>query len=158
MQETLVQFLGWEDPTPVFLGFLGGSHGKESACNAGDLGSIPELERSPGGGHGNPFQYSHLENHHGQKSLAGYSPWGCRESATTEPLCTAQYNLHILSISGQEEVSDKLKFQALAAILCDPWVGYITFLFLWNFFHLIWHIWQFLLPSTAVVSIWFWHM
>ena len=36
-------------------GFPGGSEGKESACNAGDLGSIPGLGRSPGGGHGNPF-------------------------------------------------------------------------------------------------------
>ena len=42
--------------------FPGGSDGKESACNAGDLGSIPELGRSPGGGHGNPLQYSCLEN------------------------------------------------------------------------------------------------
>jgi len=39
------------------LGFHGGSDGKESAYNAGDLGSIPGLERSPGGGHGNPLQY-----------------------------------------------------------------------------------------------------
>ena len=43
-------------------GFPGGSDGKESACNAGDLGSIPELGRSPGGRHGNPLQYSCLEN------------------------------------------------------------------------------------------------
>ena len=45
-------------PTPVFLGFIGGSAGKESTCNADDLGSIPELGRSPGGGQGNPLQYS----------------------------------------------------------------------------------------------------
>ena len=44
------------------LGFPGGSAGKESACNAGDLGSIPELGRSPGRGHGNPLQYRVLEN------------------------------------------------------------------------------------------------
>ena len=44
------------------LGFPGGSDGKESTCNAGDLGSIPGLGRSPGGGHGNPLQYSCLEN------------------------------------------------------------------------------------------------
>ena len=36
--------------------------GKESACSAGDVGLIPELGRSPGGGHGNPVQYSRLEN------------------------------------------------------------------------------------------------
>ena len=39
-----------------------GSDGKEFACNMGDLGLIPELGRSPGGGHGNPLQYSCLEN------------------------------------------------------------------------------------------------
>ena len=43
-------------------GFSCGSAGKESACNAGDLGSIHGLERSPGEGNGNPLQYSCLEN------------------------------------------------------------------------------------------------
>ena len=65
----MVRFLGQEDllekdglPTPVFLGFPGGSADKESACNAGDLGLITGLGRSSGGEHGNPFQYSCLEN------------------------------------------------------------------------------------------------
>ena len=49
-------------PTPVFLGFPCGSVGKESACNARDLGSIPGLGRSPGEGKGYPLQYSGLEN------------------------------------------------------------------------------------------------
>ena len=44
------------------MGFLCGSDGKESACNAGDLGSIPGLGRSPGEGKGYPLQYSGLEN------------------------------------------------------------------------------------------------
>ena len=44
------------------MGFPDGSDGIESSCNAGDLGSIPGLGRSPGGGHGNPLQYSCLEN------------------------------------------------------------------------------------------------
>ena len=44
------------------MGFPGGSDGKASACNAGDLGLIPGLGRSPGEGNGNPFQYSCLEN------------------------------------------------------------------------------------------------
>ena len=65
-------------------GFPGGSDGKESACNVGDLGSIPESGRSPGRWYGNPVQYSCLENPHGQRSLTGYSPWGCTESDTTE--------------------------------------------------------------------------
>ena len=66
------------------MGFPGVSDGKESACNVGDLGLIPELGRSPGGGHGNPVQYSFLENPHGQRSLAGYSPWGYKELDMTE--------------------------------------------------------------------------
>ena len=61
-------------------GFPGSLAGKESACNVGDLGLIPGLGRSPGRGHGNPLQYSYLENLHGQRSLAGYSPWGYKES------------------------------------------------------------------------------
>ena len=72
-----------------FEGFLGGSADKESACNVGDMGLIPGLGRSPGGGHGNPLQYSCLENPHGQRSLMGYSPLGHKESDTTERLSTA---------------------------------------------------------------------
>ena len=68
--------------------FPGDSDCKESACNAGDLGSIPGLGRSPGGGHGNSLQYPCLENPHGQRSLAGYSPWGCKQSGTTDWLST----------------------------------------------------------------------
>ena len=49
----------------IFEGFPGGSDGKESACSVGDLSSVLELGGSPGGGHGNPFQYS----------LSGESPW-----------------------------------------------------------------------------------
>ena len=64
---------------------------EESACNAGDLGLISGLGRSPRGGHGNLFQYSCLENPHGQKSLLGYNPWGCKESDMTEQLSTAQH-------------------------------------------------------------------
>ena len=68
-------------------GFPGGSDGKASVCNAGDLGLIPGLGRSPGEGNGNPLQYSCLENpteSHGQRSLVGCSPWGRKESDTTE--------------------------------------------------------------------------
>ena len=76
------------------LGFPGGLAGEESACNAGDLGSIPGLGRSPGGGHGNPLQCSCLENPHRQKSLAGYSPWGHKELDMTEKLSKAQRTLY----------------------------------------------------------------
>ena len=66
------------------LAFPGGSDGKESTCNVGDVGSIPGLGGSPEGGHGNPLQYSCLENPHEQRSLVGYSPWGHKESDMTE--------------------------------------------------------------------------
>ena len=79
----------------LFLDFPGGSDGKESTCTAGDLGSIPGLGRSPGGGHGNPLQHSCLENPHGQGSLAGYSPWGRKESDTTEQLSTHAILIYI---------------------------------------------------------------
>ena len=68
----------------MYMGFPSGSDGEESACNAGDLGSIPGLGRSLGGGHGNPLLYSCLKNPHGQSSLAGYNLWGCKESDSTE--------------------------------------------------------------------------
>ena len=62
---------------------------KNQPANTGDIremGSIPASGRSPGGGHGNPFQYSCLENPHGQRSLEGYSAWGHKESDRTERL------------------------------------------------------------------------
>ena len=75
--------LNW---TEVVLCFPGVSDGKASACNAGDPGSIPGSGRSPGEGNGNPLQHSCLEKSHGWRSLTGYSPWGRKESDTTERL------------------------------------------------------------------------
>ena len=60
--------------------------GEESACQAGNTGSIPGLGRSPGGENGNPLQYSCLEDFKGQRSLAGYSPRGHKELDMTEQL------------------------------------------------------------------------
>ena len=60
---------------------------KNLPANAGDIrdaDSIPGWGRYPEGGHGNPLQYSCLESPHGQRSLAGYSPWDHAESDTTE--------------------------------------------------------------------------
>ena len=75
--------MGWDELKSAFhLDFIANLYGsfpgsspvgKESAYNAGDLGSIPGLGRSPGGGYGHPLQYSCLENPHGQRSLVGYS-------------------------------------------------------------------------------------
>ena len=72
------------------------------ACSAGDLGKTPGLGRTPGGWHGNPLQYSCLENPHGQSSVAGYSPWGRKESDMTEWL-------HIVHTSQNSSCSVSLK-------------------------------------------------
>ena len=72
--------------TCIYLGFPGSSDSKESACNAGDPGSIPGSGRSPGEGNGNPLQYSCLEKSHGWRSLVGYTPWDCKEVDMTERL------------------------------------------------------------------------
>ena len=69
--------------------------GKDSTCHARDQGLIPGLGQSPGGGHGNPLQYSCLENPHGQRSLMGCSQWGCKESDTTEQLSTAHMHKYM---------------------------------------------------------------
>ena len=59
---------------------------KYPPADAGDSGSIPMSGRSPGEEHGNPLQHSCLENHRGQRSLVGYSPWGHREWDTAKQL------------------------------------------------------------------------
>ena len=70
--------------------FPSDSDDKESICNAEHLGSTPSLGSFPGGGHGNPLHYSCLENPHRQRSLAGYSPGGCKQLDTTERPSAAQ--------------------------------------------------------------------
>ena len=105
-------------------------HLKESVCNAGDLGSIPGLGRSPGEGNGNPLQPSCLENPHGQRSLVGCNPWGLEESDMTEWLSTARMN------NPEVEVDILLKENPHGSdgksicLQCgrpgfDPWVGKI---------------------------------
>ena len=70
------------------MAFPGGSDSKESVLNAEDPGLIPGSERAPGEGNGNPLQHSCLENSMGRGACgawqATYSPWGCKESDTTE--------------------------------------------------------------------------
>ena len=63
------------DPALDYLGFPGGSDGKESACTVRDPGSIPGSGRSPREWNGYPSQYSCLEKRQGQREPVGYSPW-----------------------------------------------------------------------------------
>ena len=67
----------------------------------GDLGSITGLGKSPGGGHGNPLQYSCLENAQGQRRLVCYSPWDRRGSDTTE---VAEHTRDVILLSSVRAV------------------------------------------------------
>ena len=73
---------------------LFGSDGKETICNAGDLGPIPELGRSPGEGKAT-HSVSLPGEFHGQRSLAGYSPWGRKGSDITE--ATEHERMHVFT-------------------------------------------------------------
>ena len=72
--------------SPFLWGFPGGSDGKVSACNAGDLGSIPGSGRFPWRRKWRPTPVFLPGEFHERRSLEGYSPWGCKESGTTEQL------------------------------------------------------------------------
>ena len=75
----------------ILMGFLWGSDSKESACNAGDLNSIPGLGRFPWMRAWQPSLVFLPGGSHGQRNLAGYNSWGRKESDTTEWLRTAQH-------------------------------------------------------------------
>ena len=109
------------------MGFLGSSDGKESACNVGDLGSIPGLGRSPEGGNGHSSTLA-WRIPHGQRSLVGYSPWGCNESDTTEWLSTAQHISHIMPsttfASGRHSITISWMTGGMNTVLSENRVWY----------------------------------
>ena len=74
-----------QSPGKILESFSDSSNSKESACYAGDLGSTPGSGRSPGEGHGNPLQYSCIENSMDRGPWqATYGPWGLKKLDTTE--------------------------------------------------------------------------
>ena len=85
-------------PAPVFMGFPGGSDGKESTCKAGNVGSIHGLGRSPGRGPGNPLQYSCLESPWTEE-LRGIQSMGSQRVNMTEQLSTAQHSKYFTSFN-----------------------------------------------------------
>ena len=85
------------------MGFPGGSDDTEPACNAGDLGSILGLGRSPEEGNGNPLHYSCLENSTDREILAGYTPWGHKELNRTERLTLFKLNIGETSLQVSKE-------------------------------------------------------
>ena len=116
------------------MGFPGGSDYKDTTCNEGDLGLILGLGRSPRGGHGNPG-LPHcrwcLENPRGQRSLVGYSPWGRKESDTTEWLNTCVYEGMCLCLCSDVClcINNLCRYRhvyAYIGILCLPADRYLT--------------------------------
>ena len=86
------------------LGFPVSSAGKQSACNAGDPSLIPGLGCSPGGRAWQPTPVFLPGESYGQRSLAGYSPWGCKESDRTECLTlssTSFKSIHSMSFRSE---------------------------------------------------------
>ena len=81
-----------------FQGFPGGSDGKASASNAGNLGSITGSGRSPGEENGKPLQYPCLEKSHRQRSLVGCSTWGHKETGMTEQLTLYTFIKILISV------------------------------------------------------------
>ena len=98
--------------------FPGDSDGKESACNVGDLGLIPELGRSPGEGNSYPPVFLPGE-FNGQRSLAGYRPWGCKQSDVTKWLTLSLLCAKLTSLT----------FLFLKIRLCISWVSRPYFIF-----------------------------
>ena len=93
--------------------FPGGSDSKASACNAGDLGLIPGLRRSPGEGNGTSFSSTPGPTpvplpgkSHGLRSLVGCSPWGHKESDMTEQLLSSLKGPRLLGGQGVDESSN----------------------------------------------------
>ena len=109
--------------------FLFGTALKNPPANAGDardVGSVSRSGRSPAAGNVNQFQYSCLKN--GQRSLAGYSPWGCKESDVTEQLSTHTHT-HMHTYTHIIKVCQTLRWPCVLYIIFD-WYGalhYLTF-------------------------------
>ena len=78
------------------MGFSGGSGVKNPPANAGDTGSVPGSGRSSGERDGSTTPGFLPGESHGQRSLAGYSPWGCKESNTTEQLDNKKQNFWVM--------------------------------------------------------------
>ena len=109
----------------IHIGFPGSSAGKESARNAGDPSLILGLGRSPG--ERNSSRFMELPGKvHGRRSLAGYSPWGCKESDRTEWLSLYIYMGFPRWLSGKESTCQcrRCRFH--------PWVGKIPWKRKWQ--------------------------
>ena len=104
------------------LGFPGGSDGKQSANNKGVLGSIPGLGSSLEERNGNPLHCFCLENPHGEKSLVGYSPWGCKETDMSEQLTMLGHSSEPVALNGMN-ISSYWDVLAIKIFMCSFLLG-----------------------------------
>ena len=103
----------------VYSGVPGGTVVKKPPASAGDAGvlnSIPGSGRSPGEGNGDSLLYSWLKTSHGQRSLAGFRPWGCKESDTTEQLSIQCAYIHHIFFTRSSVVGHLCCFCVLAIV------------------------------------------
>ena len=102
--QRVVSFLCW---TELNWGLPSWLSGKNPPASAGKVGSIPGSGRCPGGGNGNPLQYSCLEKSHGGRSLAGCNPWGCKRNGhdlvTKHQKCDTLYSSLFLLLQACEK-------------------------------------------------------
>ena len=107
---------------------------KEFACNAGDPGSIPGLGRFPWRRKWQPTLVPLLGKSHGQRSLVGYSPWGCKDSDTTERLSDFTFCSITWSILSSRRYSSTFLISSLFSFLFVIFNGIMTYIF--HFSHL----------------------
>ena len=103
------------------MGFPGGSDSKETACNTGDLGSIPGLGRYLGGGHGNPLWYSCLENptDRGARQATVHGVTNSWQLSTAQGcVISLQFNSHQLALCF--EYNSEVKVAQSCPTLCNP--------------------------------------
>ena len=122
-------------PSRFPLSFPYDSVSKISTCNVGDMGLISGLGWSPRREHGNPPQYSCLEHPHGQRSLAGCSPWGHKESDTTEWLSSStsfsSYGYTTICVHRIDSSFSWIKIKLLGTFCTNLWG--VPLLFFINF-------------------------
>ena len=100
------------------MGFPGGSNSKETACNAGDPGSIPGSGRSLGEGNGSPLQYSCMENSMDRGAWQAIVQWGCKEPDMTEQLSLTQTYLVQQNVKNNQDNFEENKSTQLVLPCC----------------------------------------
>ena len=121
------------------LSFPGGSDGKDSTCNAGDLSSIPGLGRSPGGGHGNPLQCSCLENP--MDRGAWQAPQRVRHDWVTEHSTTQLiYYIWSVFLHIAKEFSKVILLISHPIAVFESPSGFRLYLNSWGYFHFLFFI------------------